>query len=221
MSAPTKQLFDFSVDLLQAILWQYNDATRLQSLLQSKHEWYNQNQRDFWENWFTNVFNLQTCDDFGLTVWAVILDMPIVIQVEPATPSRPAWGFDTPHRNFNRGNFYDGKGGAQVLNPRDARIALRLRYYQLTMRGTVPEINRIMKSVFADYGNAWVEDNNDMTLTYKLGFLPSAALFLVLINNDLFPRPSGVAIDGYINFDYVFSGADEVFSGSQPVINIA
>ena len=32
------QEFDFSVDILQALLWQYNDATKLQALLQKKQE---------------------------------------------------------------------------------------------------------------------------------------------------------------------------------------
>ena len=214
----TKRLFDFSVDVMRAILWQYNDAAKLQSILEAKQAWYNLNFRDFWADWYTNVFNLQTCNDFGLTVWAIILDMPIVVQIEPATPSRPTWGYEEFHRNFDRGNFFDGKGGAQVLTPADARIALRMRYFQLTGRGTVPEINRLLKSLFGDRGLSYVEDNNDMTISYKFGFYPTAQLLLTIVNNDLLPRPSGVGVDYAVNVDFVFDGTEQVYEGLEAVI---
>ena len=75
------QLFDFSVDLLRAILWQYNDATRLQSLLQQKQDWYNEQQTEFWSSWYRDVFNLDTANDFGLAVWSIILEVPLTIGV--------------------------------------------------------------------------------------------------------------------------------------------
>jgi hypothetical protein len=190
---PTKQEFDFSIDVMKALLWQYNTAARLQSLLEQKQAWIDENHRDFWTNWYNDVFNLQTANDFGLAVWAIILDMPIVIQVNPVEPSRPTWGFEEFHRNFERGNFFSGSGGPQVLTPNDARIALKLRYYQLISRGTVPEINEIGSKVFGDYGTMWVTDNNDMSIVFNFDFTPSAQLLLVIISNDLLPRPAGVS----------------------------
>src|ERR1700733_14966336 len=70
------QQFDFSVNLLQAILWQYNDAINLQALLEAKDSWYFNNQTQFWNHWFNNVFNLATANDFGLAVWSIILGQP-------------------------------------------------------------------------------------------------------------------------------------------------
>ncbi len=48
MTAPivdnnTIQNFDYSVNLLQALLWQYNEAKNLQGILEAKQTWYDIN----------------------------------------------------------------------------------------------------------------------------------------------------------------------------------
>ena len=86
------QQFDFTVNLLQALLWQYNGALNLQGLLEAKQNWYNVNQTAFWQNWYYNVFNLETADQFGLVVWSIILGFPVYVN-NPAQDV-PIFGFD-------------------------------------------------------------------------------------------------------------------------------
>ena len=62
---------DYAVDLLQALIWQYDNAPRLQKLIQQKQDWYNRNNTEFWTDWLKNVFNINTANDFGLTVWGI------------------------------------------------------------------------------------------------------------------------------------------------------
>lgn len=185
------QAFDFNVNLLQAILWQYNEATALQSILQQKSDWYSINQTQFWQDWYDNVFNLQTADDFGLQVWAIILDLPLLVVQSPPDSPVVAWGFEDTHKNFEHGNFFSTGGDAIQLTREQARIALRLRYFQMTTNATVPQINRILKILFGD-GQAYVVDNEDMTIEYVFTFTPSAKLNFVLQKYDLLPRPAGV-----------------------------
>lgn len=90
MSATIEE-FDFSVNLLKALLWRHNDAANLQSLLESKNSWYEANQTDFWNDWVTNVFNLETANEFGLSVWAQILGIPLSLIVPPN--AGPQFGF--------------------------------------------------------------------------------------------------------------------------------
>src|SRR4051812_32389498 len=99
------QQFDFSVDLLRAILWQYTGATNLQALLAEKSDWYFANQQRFWTDWFNDVFDLATANDFGLAVWSIILGQPTYIASGPAPADYPAWGFGAYHKNFGNGNF--------------------------------------------------------------------------------------------------------------------
>lgn len=144
------QEIDYSVDLLKAILWQYNDAAKLQSILEQKQSWYTENQEKFWTDWFNNVFNLQTADDFGLTVWSIILDIPIVVVEEPPEPVLAPWGVGQYNNNFENGNFAGSSISAQALSIEQARTVLRMRYFQITSRGTVPEINRFLNVLFED-----------------------------------------------------------------------
>jgi hypothetical protein len=105
------QAFDYSIDLLQAILWQYNDAAKLQSLLEQKQEWYDEQYSAFWEDWYRDVFDLRTANDFGLSVWAILLNIPLTITSGQA-PSTNLWGFG-PYPNFSRaspGALYDEDG---------------------------------------------------------------------------------------------------------------
>lgn len=194
------QQFDFSVDLLRAILWQYEDAAGMQSLLRAKLTWYDENQRDFWENWRRDVFDLTTADDFGCAVWGVILGLPLSIG-QPGTGDRPNFGFGANNLNFENGSFGRLSDGVAGLTLEQKRLVLRLRYFQLVSDGSVPFTNYTLQKVF---GQGYVIDNNDMTVTYVFQTELSAALRTVLTQFDLLPRPAGVGINTIILTDPVF-----------------
>lgn len=64
------------IDLEKTILWQYDKATKLQKLITEKQKWYKQNVSDFIVDFFNNIFNLKTANDFGLNIWGKILNFP-------------------------------------------------------------------------------------------------------------------------------------------------
>lgn len=187
------QEFDFSVNLLRALLWQYNDAANLEALLRQKQAWYDANQSQFWGNWVTDVFDLRTANDFGLSVWAVILDTPSVITSSQDDPDKPIWGFDQYRQNFNNGNF--ASIASSALTTAQKRLVLRLRYFQLVTKGSVSEINAFFAYLFEPLGPAYVVDGLDMRARYVFGFPLSSALEAILTEFDLLPRPAGVKID--------------------------
>lgn len=188
------QTIDYSVDLLKAILWQYNDAERLQKLLELKQQWYDENQTQFWQNWYDDVFNLDTANDFGLSVWSIILNVPLVAEEGSDNGTKAIFGFGTYYSNFNNSNFAR-TGGALRLTTEQKRLVLKLRYYQLISRGTVPEINQFLKTLFGNDGNVYVLDTLDMTFAvYVFTFNPSSQVQLILEKFDLLPRPAGVGV---------------------------
>lgn len=192
------QALDLSVDLLRVLLWQYNDAARLQSLVRSKQAWYDAAQTGFWADWITDVFDLRTANDFGLSVWAVILGMPLfVTQTDDA--DKPIWGFDQYRENFNNGNFSASSNAA--LTTEQKRLLLRLRYFQLVTRGAVPEVNEFLRYVFGE-GQVYVADSNEMVIAYvfQQGVLTSA-VESVLRDFDILPRPAGVRVNLVIQGD--------------------
>ena len=184
--------FDSSVDLVRALLWQHDNATALRSLIESKQDWYNINQATFWTNWYRDVFNIDTANDFGLAVWGRILNVGLGLQVD-STIGIPHFGFGIYHRNFNNGNFARATSGEQALSTDQKRLIIRLRYYQLISRGTVAEINEAMARIFGDLGQVFVRDPLDMSkVTYVFKFTPSSRVRLILDRMNLLPRPSGI-----------------------------
>lgn len=187
------QVFDFSVNLLQAILWQYNNAPNLQSLIEQKQDWYNENQQAFWQDWIQNVFNLHTANEFGLSVWSIILGLPLFINTPP-DPDQPTFGFGSANGAVNFGNGILGNSGGTVYNlPLETkRIALKLRYFQLTSSGTVPETNRMLAYVFGALGRAYLLDYGTMSQAYIFLFPVPWDLAYIFNNLDILPRPAGV-----------------------------
>jgi len=211
------QLFDYSVDLLQALIWQYEDAEVIQSLFNSKQTWYTTNQQQFWTDWYNNVFNLVTANDFGLAVWSIILDVPIYINAAPIE-DQAIFGFNAynpsfptllnTNLNFQNGNF-SAQGTAIFLSEEEQRLLLRLRYYQLVSRGAIPEINTFLNRLFQTSGEpfsgqAWVLDDFDMTMTYVFNFYLPRIMREVLVQLDLLPRPAAVGLKYIVNVGTAF-----------------
>lgn len=204
----TVQQFDYEVPLSESLLWQYQDATNLQSIVGQKQTWYDVNQTEFWENWFNTVFwlwNQTPLDqpgaftDFGAAVWAIILGIPLQIGPTPFPEGTMVFSFDgtmdNPNWNFDNGCFTNGSSISLTLQ--DKLLILRLRYFQLVTRGAVLEINAFMKKVFDAYGydgEVFVRDGLNMTCQYLFTTPISVNLQYILETYDILPRPSGVKL---------------------------
>lgn len=194
MSDPRIQDFDYNVNLLRTMLWQYDDSPAIKALVGSKDDWYAVNQTEFWEGWFRDVFDLRTANTFGMSVWARILGIPLSVILPPTPSDEDVFGFGPNNLNFENGNFGRDTEGAVVLTDAQKRIVLRLRYFQLVSRGTVPETNQFLADLFDGEGTVYVADPGDMTQYITFLFQPSSALSFVVRNFDLIPRPATVGV---------------------------
>ena len=221
------QEFDYSVNLIQALLWQYDEAVTLISLMQQKQDWYDANQEEFWANWFNNVFNLLTANTFGLCVWSIILNIPLFIDTSQVGPAQQdIFGFndnsayptlENSYENFNSfdpltqvGANFSNRGSITVLTPEEQRFILRLRYFQLATRGDITDINSFLNylfstsPIFTSGQTCYAVDNFDMTMRYVFNFDISQLLLQILKDLDLLPRPSTVGVNYYISTIPVF-----------------
>ena len=178
--------YDPSIDLTKHIFWQYNNAPAFNSLINAKQDWYNTNQVTFWTNWVSDVLNITTANDYGLAIWGILLGVP---------------------RNYNV------NGSNVALTTEQYRTVLQARLLLLKIRGTVPEINNLLKFLFGKYGKAYVVDNHNMTITYRFNFNLSALQIAVLQNVSLLPTPAGVKAVLIALDENVFGFND---SGAQP-----
>jgi len=207
----TIQEFDYAADLRAVLLWQYNQATNLQALVNNEQTFFDVNSKDFWFNWFDNVFNLYSPDfnAFGASVWSIILGLPLQIDASPDPAGKPIWGFDdSSFFNFDNGNFTNGDTSITLTLPEQILI-LKLRYFQLTTRGDVTSINAFLATVFNGFenyqGTAYVLDNLNMTMTYVFTAELSAGMISALTTFDLLPRPAAVGLNIVIDPASVFS----------------
>ena len=158
------------INLKQCLLWQYNNAPALRALILQKQDWYKTHQEDFWNYWYGSVFNLDTADDFGLSVWGEILDFP-----------RQVKSVD---------------GSLHVLTTEQYRTVLKGQMLKFNMGVTAPEVNKWLSVVFGSQGKAYCLDNLDMTvIPFVFEQSPSDEILWLLANVDFLPRPAGVGYE--------------------------
>lgn len=198
------QVFDFTLDVTKALLWQYESASALQSIIAQKQAWLDENQKQFWQDFITNIFDLRTANEFGLSIWSIILGLPLFISTPP-DPDQPIFGFNgSGGVNFDNGILGDSNGTIYNLPLETKRIALQLRYFQLTSSGTVPETNRMLKYLFAPMGQAYLLDYGTMNQAYIFLFTVSWDLAYIFNNLDILPRPAGVGSRWYDATEHFF-----------------
>lgn len=154
-----------ATDFEKHILWQYNDAPALNSLMQSKQAWYDTNHNGFWNDYIKNVLDISTANDYGLSIWGAMLQIPKTFLVN---------GVET------------------TISREQYRRLIQARMLLLRTRATLPEINKILNFLFGQYGKAYVVDNNNMTISYMFSFMLTDLQLAILQQTPLLPKPAGV-----------------------------
>ena len=182
--------YNFNIDLSKVILWQYDDAEKLKSLVNNEQQFMNTAVTQFWEDFNYNVFNLATCNTFGLELWGKLLGV-----------ARPT--------------YLDG-GIAVEYSDDQYRLVLQARIYLLTFDGSGAALNQFFKMLFPEYP-VIITDNLDMTVT--IGFVqePTDEIKTILQNENFLPRPSGVEyiMDWQTDYSKVFGFEGQTYQGEQ------
>lgn len=208
------QQFDFSVDILKVVPWQYDQAPNLINLLGEKAEWYKANHQEFWEDWESEIFDLRTAKDFGLNVWSIILNLPLYTNDEVSPPNYPAFGFGNFGLNFGNGNFATDSNVFNNLTLEQKRLLLMLRWRCITSDGTMSEINRALYELFG--GSVYCLDGEDMTLTYVFTEVQPEIMMILYSQYDILPRPSGVKAKLLVKPRDAFGFAEYSLNFDQP-----
>ena len=177
------------IDVTKVLLWQYNSAEKLQQIIEYKQAWLEENHNQFWSDWARDVFDIRTCNDFGLNVWSAILG--VSFESAGSNGTKNIFGFGPYRINFYQSNFSVLAGGGVILTTEQKRIVLQLRYLYMTSRGTVSEINESLQILFTD---AYITDNYDMTMTINFVTPATSAAMFILQNYEVIPVPSGVEL---------------------------
>lgn len=194
----------------KALLWQYNEAPKITGLIQAKEAYLVDVNTQFWCWYLFRYFYLGEADEYGCIIWSIILNYGI--SVSTSSDGEDVWGFGDDDEQFDQAPFSSGDHETVSLPLDYVRLALQLRYFQLTTSGTVTQINAFFKYLLKnqDGKQIIVVDNHDMTITYRLNFTPDAYLEFIMNNLDLLPRPAGVEVNWEIAAGIVWGfGVDD------------
>ncbi len=191
-------------DWTQALLSQYIDSPTINGLLESYSSAVDAN-ADI-TNFYDNIWNVATAVGSGLDIWGVIVGVARYINTNEAGVY---FGFEeavsgtSGVQPFNQAPFYSGVSatGTYLLSDSQYRRLIMVKAAANISNNTIPSINALLRAEFGSptvdndpYGQAWVIDNNNMTMTYYLNFAPNSVQKAIITNSGVFPRPAGVQL---------------------------
>lgn len=203
--------YECTIDLNSALDWQRSNAEKLKYFISKKQDWYSKNHCEFWNNWVVDVFNLNTANEFGLSVWAVILDEPVFGYTERSPLDYPTIGFNDPDdENFFDGSFGTNSDVGYNFTNEQIRILLQLKAYILHMSGSTRDTNQALKRIFGE-GQIVCLDGLDMNLVYLIKDENITSFIREIKNRDLLPRPSAVGVKSVVDANVESWGFGEEF----------
>lgn len=183
----------------ETILTQYSASQRLLGIIDTFNQAVSLD--DFTDEFIAKVWDLTTCEAFGLDMWGKIVGVSRYI-VAPIENSSFGFGeandanpdYPTP---FNDSPFFAGV--QETTNVRlgdDAyRTLILCKAFTNISIATIPEINRFLKMLFYQRGRAYCVNYKDMTIGLTFEFELAPYEESILTNYDVTPVPSGVLVN--------------------------
>lgn len=163
---------DTTIDLNDCFLWQYDKATRLKYLLQAKQSWYNTNITGFWNDFLTNIFNINTANTFGINLWGKFLNVP-----------RPSYVQDGQTITFTDDQY---------------RLLIKGQLLLMNSNGSLASINDYLNYLFPNKA-AFVIPYTTMAIRLVFYYNPTPDELAIIQATNFLPRPAGVEVD-YVIF---------------------
>lgn len=145
-------------------------------------------------DFFDTVWNVETAQGFGLDIWGRITGVRRSLYISSAEYLGFSEASDA--KAFGSGVFY----GAGALTPNYQltddvyrRVILAKAALNIT-NCSIPSINAILRALFPGYGNVYVRDNADMTMTFVFSAAPSKVDYAIATQSGVLPKPVGVSV---------------------------
>lgn len=183
---PTGYYFDPSITVLS----QYANSPILLALIDDFAQWLDPASR--FNDFYSLLWDIDTAVGFGLDVWGRILGVGRVLQV----PTGEFLGFeqDAQAVPFGFGIFYSGDRLTNNVALTDTayRTLLLAKAALNITNASIPAINAILLNLF---GDGYVRDNLDMTITYVFSAALTPVQTAIVFQSGVLPKPCGVSFD--------------------------
>lgn len=146
------------------------------------------------DEWYDNLWNIQTAVGYGLDVWGRIVVIPrtIVGIVQPYLGFKEA--NDAARTPWNQAPWYAGEPMTNtnyVMPDTLYRRVILAKAAANIWNGSIASLNAILRMLYPNQ-IAYVVDNQDMTMQYVFGFQLGVVDQAVLSLPGLLPKPVGV-----------------------------
>ena len=139
------------------------------------------------------LWNIQTAQGYGLDVWGriVVINRTLQVLIRDFGFAEGAPDYDP----FDVSPFYSGGRLTDGYTLPDSayRVLILAKAAANIAFGSIPGLNHILQLLFPGRP-CYVADNQDMTMTYTFGFLPSGFELAIIENSNVLPRPTGVKV---------------------------
>lgn len=166
MSDSRKYEVNTEIDLSKCFLWQYDEGGNLRTILQNEVNFINENVSQFWSNFLRDIFNINTANDFGLSLWGTTLGIP-----------RPM--------------YENSQGEIVPFDTEQYRMLLKGAILLMNSTASVHDINLYLESVFPGKP-VFCADTHDQTMVLNFFYDPSDEEMAIIDQDQYFPRPAGV-----------------------------
>lgn len=189
---PADRVPDF--DALATVISQYANSPVLTGLVRAFALWLDAGR--LFDDFFNKVWNLDTAEGWGLDVLGRIVGCSRIINV-PASGTFIGFEGQPTAQNWGNGIWYRGANATDNLALNDAtfRRVIEAKARANIWDGSIPSLNRILMALFPTYGNCYVEDHGDMTMTLHFGATLSPVDYAIASQEGLLPKPAGVTVN--------------------------
>jgi len=180
-------------NIWSTIISQYANSPILTSLLTNLDQYLDQTQN--FASFYDNVFNIDTAQGAGLDVWGRRLNITRFVNVSTTA----YFGFGDNGNaaladTFGQAPFYSFQALTMVFPLTDPafRVLLYAKLFYNLSNGSIQSINAILRGLFPNRGNAYVQDNNNMTMNYIFKFPLQPVELGIVQSSGVLPKPVGV-----------------------------
>jgi hypothetical protein len=161
---------------------------------------------DFTDEFLVRVWDIDTCETFGLDIWGKIVGVSRTMSVdfdpdyfgfrEARNPTTPNYSMP-----FNQAPFYRGEplSGVVRLENEPYRRLIKAKAFTNITDATIPSINRFLTMLFREQGRVYCTSGRDMTMSIVFEFVPSLSDIAIVQSPDVMPIPSGVKLSVIID----------------------
>lgn len=180
-------------DIAATIMSQYAAAPILTTLVAFFEQWFDATTPI--DNWFDDVWNVDTAKGWGLDVWGRIVGVGRTLVVAPSRYLGFEEGGTLDYDPFGQSPFYQfASSGNFVLSDDAYRQLILAKAAANICDGTISGINALLFQLFGATGAAYIQDNGDMTVTYVFLFVPTPVQNAIITQSGVLPRPTGCGV---------------------------